>query len=310
MKKPTMNLNTKEKPSLLTVILFVLLIVYVVGLFVPVLWAIYASMRDANLYGTLSSTNYITWYNSDEINNLFNNYIYAFQYIQTVKGGYVFKYFDLFANSFFYSFGCAFFFTLSPLLAAYAAARFKFKFSGIVYTFVLVAMSLPIVGAMPSEIKILNALGLFNTGTVLDFVGNYLLKFNFISIYFFILYAQFETIPIDYSESAKIDGASNFKIMWKIIVPQAIGTIVTVFLLSFISFWNDYSAPRVYLTYYPTIAETIQIISTSGQIAGGQMQFTPQKIAAAVITTLPIVIVFIILNRKLQVKVAMGGIKG
>ena len=306
MKKMPLKIkNQKEKPSVLTVVLFVFLIIYIVGLFIPIIWSIYGSMRNPTGYGKLSNTNYIQWYDSEEINFLFSNYVNAFQNIKIVRNDVEFNYISLFDNSLLYSFGCAFFYTLSPLLAAYAAARFKFKFSGIIYAFVLIAMSLPIVGSMPSEMKVLNDIGLFDT-----FAGAFLLKFNFISIYFFILYAQFQSIPFDYSEAAKIDGASNFKIMWKIIIPQAIGTIVTVFLLCFINFWNDYSTPRVYLQSYPTIAETIQIIATTGQINGGQLTHTPEKIASAVIVTIPIVAVFIVLNRRLRVNVAMGGIKG
>lgn len=306
MKKMSLKIKKqREKPSILTIILFVFLVIYIVGLFIPIIWSIYGSMRNPTGYGKLSNTNYIQWFDSEEIQFLFSNYVNAFKNIKIVRNDVEFNYISLFGNSLLYSFGCAFFYTLSPLLTAYAAARFKFKFSGILYAFVLIAMSLPIVGAMPSEMKVLSDMGIFDT-----FFGTFVLKFNFISIYFFILYAQFQSIPYDYSEAAKIDGASNFKIMWRIIIPQAIGTITTVFLLCFINFWNDYSTPRVYLQSYPTIAETIQIIATSGQINGGQLTHTPEKIAAAVVVTIPIVIVFIILNRRLRVNVAMGGIKG
>ena len=205
-------------------------------------------------------------------------------------------------NSLIYSVGCAFFYTLTPCIVAYCAARFKFKFSKVIYTFVIITMSLPIVGAMPSEIRMLKLIGLYD-----NFIGMFVLRANFLSLYFLIFYAQFQMIPMTYSEAAKVDGASNFRIMTTIIIPQAIPTITTVFLLSFITFWNDYQIPRYYLPNYPTVAEGLFYYINNLPL---DLNAIPVQLAALIGLTIPIVVVFALLNKYLKLNVATGGIKG
>jgi ABC-type glycerol-3-phosphate transport system permease component len=110
-----------------------------------------------------------------------------------------------------------------------------------------------------------------------------------------------------YSEAAKVDGASNFKIMTRIIIPQAIPTIVTVFLLSFISFWNDYQIPRFYLPSSPTVSLGLFVYTNSPPM---DLSAIPIQLAALIGLTIPIVVVFAILNKYLKLNVATGGIKG
>ena len=188
------------------------------------------------------------------------------------------------------------------MIVAYATARFKYGFSKVVYAFVIVTMALPIVGSMASEIIMLNNLGIFDT-----FPSMFILRFNFLSIYFLILHAQFSSLPMDYTEAAKIDGASNLRIMLQVIIPQSLNTIVTVFVLSFISYWNDYQIPLLYLPSYPTAAYGIYDFVV--QNSAGEGAYVPTQLAATIIMTLPIIIVFIIANKRIRVSVAMGGIK-
>ena len=114
---------------------------------------------------------------------------------------------------------------------------------------------------MPSEIRMLKQLHIYDT-----FFGMFVLRMNFLSIYFLIFYAQFEMIPMTYSEAAKVDGASNFKIMTRIILPQAVPTIVTVFLLTFITFWNDYQIPLYYLPNSPTVSQGLYMYINDMQL--------------------------------------------
>ena len=293
-------MKKKRNISALDVAIFVVLLIYFVSLLIPLLWATYSSFNNPD--------EYLDFYNSQSIFRkfpttvTFDNLRLAMSEYVLVTQGKEFTFIDMIGNSVIYAVGSAFFYTLTPCVVAYCAARFKFKFSKIIYAFVIITMSLPIVGAMPSEIRMLRTLFLYDT-----FPGMFILRANFLSIYFLIFYAQFQMIPMAYSEAAKVDGASNFKIMVRIILPQAIPTIITVFLLSFITFWNDYQIPRYYLVSYPTLSQGLYEFMDN---TPSNLRFIPIRLAVLIGLTVPIVAVFAILNKYLKINVAAGGIKG
>lgn len=309
-KKRTLesSYNVKDHATPITVIMFLLLLIYTLGLFLPLLWALIVSFTDYDWYETFYTLHIFK--NLGFPKGTFQNFLDAFDYLSVTTpatsklpemqydiGG-------LFENSLLYSIGCALTFTLCPCITAYAAARFRFKFSGFIYGFVIVALSLPIVGSMPSEIRMLQVLNLDTW-----FHGMWIMRFNFLSVYFLIFYAQFQNIPKDYTEAAKIDGASNWKIMTRVVMPQAFNTMVTVFILSFITYWNDYQIPLLYIPSYPTAASAIYQFTLRGQ-GGNITNRVPVQMAGTLIMILPILLVYIIFNKKLRVSVAMGGIKG
>ena len=305
MKKVVLSTSSnlkKGRPSAITVAIFVLLVIYTIVLFTPIVWSVIAAFMDRtdfnNFFGSLKAYN-------RGIKYTFENFIYAWNnvtIIPTTATDSVLMIPDLLVNSVLYSIGCATAFTICPVIVAYATARFKYGFSKVVYAFVIVTMALPIVGSMASEIIMLNNLGIFDT-----FPSMFILRFNFLSIYFLILHAQFSSLPMDYTEAAKIDGASNLRIMLQVIIPQSLNTIVTVFVLSFISYWNDYQIPLLYLPSYPTAAYGIYDFVIQNTAGAGA--YVPTQLAATIIMTLPIIIVFIIANKRIRVSVAMGGIK-
>ena len=287
----------KEKKSVLSVTIFIVLLVYVIALFVPVAWAMYTSLNDIAAYDTFYMDN-----GAFPTKLTFENFKVALVDFRLDKGEGSFSFSQMVANSLIYTFGCAFFYTLTPCLVAYCVARFKFRFSKIIYAFVIITMALPIVGTMPSEWQMLKNLKIDDT-----FIGMFILRANFLSINFLIFHAQFEMIPMTYSEAAKVDGASNFRIMTTVVMPQAFPTITTIFLLSFLTFWNEYQIPRVYMPSYPTVSEGLWTFSQTGQEA---FNYVPVKLAGLVGLTLPIVIIFALLNKFLKLNVATGGIKG
>ena len=292
--------NKRESASPVTVALFVLLIIYTLVLLVPIIWSICISFVDVmqfDIFFTMRN------FNEADLTPTIENFSYAWNNLKitTTTNELTFYIPDMLIDSVIYSVGCALAFTICPAIVAYATARFKYGFSKVLYVFVIITMALPIVGSMASEITMLRNLGIFDT-----FPAMFILRFNFLSIYFLILYAQFSSIPMDYTEAARVDGASNLRIMLQVVMPQAFNTIVTVFILSFISYWNDYQVPLLYLPSYPTAAFGIYNFVHN---ASPEAAHAPVQLAASVIMVLPIVIVFIIFNRRLRVSVAMGGIK-
>ena len=307
MKKIVLGSNLikakKEKFSISAILIFILLAIYTLVLFVPIIWSIYASLADDYMFSIVFNSQYPNL--KEKLPLGFANFKFAFEEltVQTASGGasYVFDVFGLMENSILYALTSAISFTICPVIVAYVTARFKYAFSKIVYAFVVIALSLPIVGALASEIRMLHNLGVYDT--VFSMV---ILRFNFLSIYYLILHAQFSSIPKDYSESAKIDGASNLRIMFQIIIPQALNTIVTVFILSFVTYWNDYQIPLLLLPSYPTAAYGIYDFVYNGT---ADKSTVPHQMAVTIMLTLPIVIVFIALNKRMRLSVAMGGIK-
>ena len=307
MKKIVLGSNLikqkKEKFSISAILVFILLAIYTLVLFVPIIWSIYASLADDYMFSIVFNSQYPNL--KEKLPLGFDNFRFAFEEltVMTAGGGesYVFDVFGLMENSIIYALTSSISFTICPVIVAYVTARFKYAFSKVVYAFVVIAMSLPIVGALASEIKMLHNLGIYDT--VFSMI---ILRFNFLSIYYLILHAQFSSIPKDYSESAKIDGASNARIMLQIVIPQALNTIVTVFILSFVTYWNDYQIPLLLLPSYPTAAYGIYDFVYNGT---ADKSTVPHQMAVTIMLTLPIVIVFIALNKRMRLSVAMGGIK-
>ena len=294
----------KENIKASYVILFIVLFVYTISLLTPLFWTLLTSFKnvdDWNWALAQKDASGIIWTKSFE----FTNYVEAYNnfYVERVRDGLTYRFYitDMFINSVQYAGGCAFFATITPCLAAYLCARYRYKFGKIAYTVVLITMAIPIVGNLPSEIKMVKNIGLYD-----NIFGLYILKANFLGMYFLIFYAQFKMIPQDYTSATEIDGASEFRIMVQVIWPLAIGTLTTVFLLNFISFWNDYQIPMIYWDSHPVAAfGMFEYSRKTGTVAA-----TPRKLAGILIMAVPILIIFGIFNKKIMSNMSVGGIKG
>lgn len=291
----------KANFSVFTLIITVILALYCIALIVLFLYGIFASFKEPveqfrdEPVGIPSR-----WY--------FGNYEYAFsKFTMHVTDYYTNKGYEIgmpfmFLYGFLYALGCAFTATIVPMLTGYVTAKFNFKFSKVVYYIVIIAMIVPIVGNLPSEIQMARNLNLFDR-----IWGMWVLKANFLGIYFIVFYNFFKNLPNAYNEAAKIDGSNNFRTMVQIILPLAAPLFSTVMLINFITFWNDYQVPLVYLPSHPTIATGMYTMSITND---NMLQYVPVKLAAAVIMLVPVLIVFLIFQRKLLGNLTMGGIKG
>ena len=199
--------------------------------------------------------------------------------------------------------GCAVFKTGATVIVAYACGHFhKFKFSKIVYLYVLITMLLPIVGAQPAELKLLKELRIYD-----NFIGMWIWAAGFSGLYFLIFYNIFKSAPAGYTEAAKIDGASNLTIMVRITLPLVKGAIMTVFLLHLISYWNTYQTILLYLPTHPNIAVGVLRMS---QTTENGMNYIPMRVSAAFIMILPTVAIFMMFSKQLMGNITIGGLKG
>ena len=232
----------------------------------------------------------------------FENYSVAVKnfYIEydsgTVKiGGMIF-------NSLIYALGCSFALTAGNCLVAYCCAKFShFKISSVYTTIVIVAMALPIIGSEPSSLQMLMTLGFYD-----NLFCIILCQVRFLGLYYLVFLSAFKSIPKDYAEAAYIDGAGNFTIFFKLMIPFVSKTFLTVMLIHFIVYWNDYQTPLLYMPTHPTLAYGLYKYSHSYKAA---ISSTPMKMAGCMILFLPILVIFCVFQKQLIGNVMMGGVK-
>ena len=192
-------------------------------------------------------------------------------------------------------------------IGSYMCAKYRYKFSKIQYAVYLLFMMIPIVGAYPSELSFLRQAGLYDT-----FFGNWIQKFHFSGMYFFVYFAFYQGLSDAYAEAAEIDGASQFSVLIKIILPLSVNMIGSVFLIQFINLWNDYQTPMLYLPTKPTLAYAVYLFSAldSPGLNPAVKGKTTIEIAACLMLAMPILVVYCVFSKKLVGDISMGGIKG
>ena len=284
-RKRKLNTNKKRYKkkfefSFISFFSFLVLVFYSVSLFVPMIWSIITAAKD----------------NIDYLSNGFgfptvwvNNYKAVFKYFAVpVEEGAVNRQVgigEMLFNSIVYSLGGALVSTITSMCVAYACSRFKFRFLSVIYTVIIVAMIIPIVGSLPSELAMARSLGLYDS-----LFGIIIMRAYVVGLHFLIFYAAFKMVPKAYSEAAYIDGAGNFKIFIHIMLPMVSGPFFTVVLLNFISSWNDYTTPLVYMPNHPTLAYGLFYY-----INGSYDQMTssvPMKLAGCLLMAVPLIIIF------------------
>ena len=186
--------SKKLKVNVFAIVISVLLIAYMLTMLISLFWTLMTTLKSNVEYEYYEEAGMIIgnklWLPKMGIS--LKNYMTAYQrfYVEITGEAYSVRYniFQQFWNSLLYSLGCATSVTVASLVMGYATARFKYKFSGYIYAFVLVTMALPIVGSMPSEIAVSQSLGIFDT-----FPGIWIMRGSFLNTYFLIFFAQFNT---------------------------------------------------------------------------------------------------------------------
>ncbi len=205
-------------------------------------------------------------------------------------------------NSVLYAIGGALVAVAVPAFVAYAASKTSYKFNVVLDVICLSCMAIPIVGNQPSNIQVLKELNLYDT-----MIGFYIQKAHFLTSYYLIMKAAFGSVPKAISEAAQIEGAGNYTVMFRIVFPMVSKTITTLCLMEFITLWNDYTYPLLYLESYPTLAYGIfYLVFQNGE---NRIRTTPMRMAGSFILFTPILILFLIFKDKLMQNLSMGGVK-
>jgi multiple sugar transport system permease protein len=190
-------------------------------------------------------------------------------------------------------------------LVAYGFARFRFPGRDFLFLLVLSVLILPDEVTIIPQFIIFRNLGWLDTLKPLilpAFLGGG--SFNI-----FLLRQFFMTLPRDLDEAAMIDGASSFRILWQILIPLSKPAVATVVLFSFLFHWNDFFRPLIYLntTENYTLALGLRFFQTNIETGGDPKQHL--LMAASVMMTLPIIVLFFSMQRYFVEGITMSGIK-
>ena len=235
----------------------------------------------------------------------FKNYINAFvnfQISMEINGNPTTIYIEeLMLNSMLYVVGCSITATLAPALVAYATSKFDFKFNAVLDGIVIVTMILPIIGSEAAMIQMTQVLGLYD-----KMIGMYFMKFMFLGFNYLLFKSTFRGVDKAYSESAFLDGASEFRVMWNINFPMIGNVLAIVFTLQLMGFWADWTTPLMYMPHKPTVAFALYELQYTKV---SMLQFEPLQFAACIMASLPTLVVFLIFRDKIMGGVAFGGLK-
>jgi len=188
---------------------------------------------------------------------------------------------------------------VTSALAGYALARLRFKGRQAILLLVLVTL------VIPFQLLVIPIFLVLKAGHLINTYGALILPTAVNGFGIFLLRQFFQTIPVELEEAATLDGATRLQVLWRVILPLARPALVTLFLFSFIGEWNDLFKPLVFTTR-PEL-RTVQLA-----LAEFQEQFTNSwslMMAAVVIATLPIVLLFLLGQRQFIRGIAATGIK-
>lgn len=187
-------------------------------------------------------------------------------------------------------------------LAAYAFARLEFKGKNLIFTLFLSLMMIPNELVIITNFATVTNLNLRNTfaGLILPSVTSV--------FYIYLLKENFAQVPDSLYYAAKVDGTSDLKYLWRVMIPICRPTLVTVGILKVIECWNSYVWPRLITDNerYYLVSNGIQEIRENGF----GRENIPAMMAAVVIISLPLIVLFLIFREKIMSGVSQGGTKG
>ena len=187
-------------------------------------------------------------------------------------------------------------------MAGYALARLRFPGRSLLFGFMLAVMAVPGVALLIPKFLVLNTFGLFDTYTgmilplLVDAAGVFIMK------------QFFESIPREVEEAARVDGAGVFRIFWSVVLPMARPALITLTILSFQGSWNEFTHFLISTQsgQYETLTTGLARFVSGG--LGGGTQY-PLKLAAALLSTLPVAVLFFCFQRHFVNGANAGAVK-
>ena len=279
--------TAKIKDRTVKGITYTLLGIWGIAVLFPFYWMLLTSFKS---YGV---------YNSEFIPKLYTssptlqNYLDAFTAVPLA---------DYFVNTLIFTLSTTAVMLIVTVLAAFAFARLDFPGKDLAFTLFLSLMMIPNELVVITNFVTITDMDMRNT-----FMGLILPSVTSV-FYIYLLKENFAQVPDELYWAAKVDGTSDIKYLWKVMIPICRPTIVTVTILKVIECWNSYVWPRLITDdqAYFLVSNGIQEIRENGF----GRENIPAMMAAVVVISVPLVVLFLIFRKKIMEGVARGGTKG
>ena len=279
--------RVRVKQNIVKTLTYALLTFWGFVVLFPFFWMVLTSIKS---YGEYNSEYIPKFYSS---NPTIQNYLDAFTQVPLAQ---------YFLNTLIFTVITTAIMLVVITLAAFAFARLEFKGKDALFVVFLSMMMIP------NELVIITN---FVTITDLDMRNTFagLILPSIMSVfYLYLLKETFQQIPDNLYQAAKVDGTSDFKYLLKVMIPIAKPTLVTITILKVIECWNSYVWPRLITddSAYFLVSNGIQEIRENGF----GRENIPAMMAAVVVITLPLIILFLVFRNKIMEGVSRGGTKG
>ena len=277
----------KRKKRIRTFFIGLLLTLWAILVLFPFYWMLLTSVKS---YGS---------YNSEYIPKLFTlyptleNYASAFSQVPLAR---------YFLNTLIFTVITTGLMLVVTVLAAFAFSRLRFPGRDLIFTLFLSLMMIP-----TELVVITNFVTITNLDLRNSFLGLILPSVTSV-FYIYLLKENFSQVPDELYYAAKVDGTSDLKYLWKVMIPMCQPTIVTVTILKIIECWNSYVWPRLI-----TDDQSFFLVSVGIQEIrenGFGRENIPAMMAAVVVISLPLILLFLMFRKKIMAGVARGGTKG
>ena len=266
---------------------YLALSIWAVVVLFPFYWMVLTSVKSYAAYNAEHVPTFFT------LSPTLENYVQAFTAVPL--GGYL-------LNTLIFAVITTAVMVVVSTLAAYAFARLRFRGRDLVFGIFLSMMMIP------NELVVITN---FVTITNLDLRNSFpgLILPSITSVfYIYLLKENFEQVPEELYKAAKVDGTSDLKYLWKVMVPICRPPIVTITILKLIECWNSYVWPRLITddrAYY-LVSNGIQQIREEGF----GRENIPAMMAAVVVISVPLVLLFLAFRNKIMEGASRGGLKG
>ena len=254
----------------------------------PFYWMIISSLKTMNEYRRSIPTLIPQYFDA-------RNYIEVFQNKDLLLG-------RLFLNTVYVGIVSTVLSLVITVLSAFAFARLEFKGKNALFAFLLATMMIPGEFFTITNYKTVNDFGWLNTYTVL------IIPFLVSVFYIYLLKQNFMQVPNELYLAAKVDGTSDIKYLWKVMIPLALPTIISITILKMMGSWNSYMWPRLVANDQNHRLITNGLRSAFTDPSG--VTDIPVQMAAVALVSAPLFLVFIFLRKYIMKGVSRSGIKG
>ena len=279
--------SAKLRNAVFKGIVYFFLVIWALIVLFPFYWMILTSIKSYGAYNSEYIPQFIT------LKPTLQNYAEAFTAVPLAK---------YFVNTLIFTVATTALMLVVIVPAAFAFARLNFRGKNLVFTLFLALMMIPTELVVITNYITITNLELRNTfwGLILPSVTSV--------FYIYLLKENFEQIPDELYYAAKVDGTSDLKYLLKVTLPICGPTVITVTILKVIECWNSYVWPRLVTDdpNYFLVSNGIQEIRENGF----GRENIPAMMAAVVVISVPLIILFLVFRKKIMAGVARGGMKG